>query len=189
MRLEKHNLLRDSQNVMCWISSWSGKHYFKTSQLFKTQQLYQYNEVLLSVVKFQKCFRNFHIITCRNILQFSDQSVHFQIVKSKLEQVFRKTFWNITKGSNNNGDDSKLKIAIHYLRVSDKWCVIDQPFINLSRNVYVCGAVYFNDCANFFLLSPNIFFSLYPQISGLLCGTFVTVCIGIFHQYSVLFIL
>ena len=118
------------------------------------KQFYQYKDVLLSVLKFQKCFTNFHSTTCWNILQFSDKSVYFQIVKTKLEQIFRKTFWNITKGSNNNGDDNKLIVTIHYLHVSDKWCVVVQLFINLSRNIYVCGTAYHNDCAYFFLLIP-----------------------------------
>ena len=84
-------------------------------------------------------------------------SFWINIVKTKMEQILQKTFWNTTKGSkgsNNNGDDNKLIITMHYLDVSDKWCIIVQIFINFSRNVYICGAAYFNDCAYFFLLIP-----------------------------------
>ena len=87
-------------------------------------------------------------------MQFLDKSVYFQIIKTKLEQIFRKTFWNITKRSNNNREDNKLIIVIHYFHVSDKWCVIVQLFINLSGNIYVSGTAHFNDCAYFFILIP-----------------------------------
>ena len=100
------------------------------------------------------------------------------ISKTKLGQTFRKTSWNITKGTNNNGDDNKLIITIDYLHVSDKWCIIVQLFINLSRNIYICGVAYFNDCAYFFLMIPynDIWFvmwyfycSLYWNIPPIFC--------------------
>ena len=92
--------------------------------------------------------------TCWNILQFLNKFIYIEIVKTKLEQIFRKTFWNITKGYNNNRDVNKLIITIHYLYVSDKWCIIVQLFVNLYINVYVCEAAYFNNCTYFFILIP-----------------------------------
>ena len=50
------------------------------------------------------------------------------------------------------GTTTNFIITIHYLHVSNKGCVTVQLFISLSRNVYVCGAAYFNDCAYFLLL-------------------------------------